>query len=278
MQRRLLFSGACVILVLSFATFSLMGFGGAAQAKPAPAGKAAQVAVLKNDIRLSPERLRWGLTVQQIAKIYDDEFDAQYTPIYKRTDPGVEMQSIDAEVAEKKALIRRSRVEFGVTPTGVDQGPLKGEYSYNNGESMARTQLSGGTQRYFFFFNDKLWKLYDEYKLGSKLGTGWSAAVSSLTELFGGPPKLMEPDPQHGHPFDEAVWTTQSMQIRAVNREDQKIVGVIFADRSIQDDLASHRPNRLGNPNAMDSQVRDATTRDPAAAPKPGAGKSGKKK
>ena len=252
-----------------------LGWDNAAMAKPAPtAGKGAQPAVLKNDIRLSPERLRWGLTLQQVAKVYDDEFDAQYAPIYKRTDPGVEMQAIDAEVADKKALIRRMRVDFGVTPTGVDQGPLKGEYSYNNGESMTHTQLAGGTQRYFFFFNDKLWKVYDEYKLGSKLGTGWSATISALTELFGGPPKIMEADQQHRR-YDEAIWTTQSMQIRAVNREDQKIVGLAFADRSIQDDLASRRPNRLGSPDAMDSQVRDATTHEPVATPK--AGKAKKK-
>lgn len=275
MQRRLLFLGVySTVLLSALSTCSYLTLTRTAVAKPAP-GKGAPSATLKTDIRLSPERLHWGLTVQQIAKIYDDEFDSQYAPIYKRTDPGVEMQAIDAEVADKKALIRRMRVNFGATPTGVDQGPLKGEYSYNNGESLTRTQLAGGTQRYFFFFNDKLWKVYDEYKLGSKLGTGWSAAVSALTELFGGPPKSVEADPQHGRPYVEAIWTTQSTQIRAVNREDQRIIGLVFADRSIQDDIASHRPNRLGNADAMDSQVRDATTHEPTTAPKP---KSGKRK
>ena len=214
MQRRLIF-GSCVMLVSPIAMCVYLGWGNPALAKPAAGvGKGAQPAQLKKDIRLSPERLRWGLTLQQVAKIYDDEFDAQYAPIYKRTDPGVEMQAIDAEVADKKALIRRMRVDFGATPTGVDQGPLKGEYSYNNGESMSRTQLAGGTQRYFFFFNDKLWKVYDEYKLGSKLGTGWSAAISALTELFGGAPRIMPADSQNRR-YDEAIWTTPALQIRA---------------------------------------------------------------
>jgi len=276
MKRRRSLVGAVTLLAVCGATCTLVGWDAVAWAKPA-AAKSAQPAVLKNDIRLSPERLRWGLSLQQVAKVYDDEFDAQYAPVYKRTDPGVEMQSIDAEVTDKKALIRRMKVEFGVTPTGVDQGPLKGEYSYNNGESMTRTQLAGGTQRYFFFFNDKLWKVYDEYKLGSKLGTNWSAAVSALTELFGGPPKLVPADQTAGKHYDEAVWVTTSMQIRAINREDQKIVAVAYADRSIQDDLASHRTNRLGSPDAMDSQVRDATAKDPVEAPKPSGGKTKKK-
>jgi len=271
-----MYSGACALFVAVGVASSYLHLSNKAMAKPA-GGKASQTAVLKTDIRISPNRLHWGLSLQQVAKIYDDEFDAQYRPVYQRTDPGIEMTSLDAEVNEKKALIRRSRIDFGATPTGVDQGPLKGEYSYSNGESVAHAQLAGGTQRFFFFFNDKLWKVYDEYKLGSKLGTNWTAAVAALTELLGGPPTMAPADPQHGHAFDEAIWNTTAMQIRAINREYQKIVAVAYADRSIQDDLASHRPNRLGNANAMDSQVRDATTHEPDTTSKAGP-KSAKKK
>lgn len=276
MKKRMLF-GAATLSVISAAACALLGWGEVAMAKPAAQKASAQAAVLKNDIRLAPERLRWGLSLQQVAKVYDDEFDTEYAPVYKRTDPGVEMQSIDAEVADKKSLIRRTKIEFGTTPTGVDNGPLKGEYSYNNGESMTKTQLAGGTTRYFFFFNDKLWKVYDEYKLGSKLGTNWSAAVSALTQLFGAPPKLLSADQTSGKRFDEAVWMTTSLHIRAINREDQKIVAVAYADRSIQDDLPRYRTNHLGNANAMDSSVRDATSHDAPADAKPSGSKTKKK-
>ena len=159
-----MYSGAFALLVAAAATTSTLEWTNNAQAKPAV--KAGKNANLKTDIQVSPSRLRWGLSVQQVAKIYDDEFDAMYRQVYQQTEPGVDSQSLDAEVNEKKALIRRTKIDFGTTPTGVDQGPLKGEYSYNNGESFARTQLAGGTQRFFFFFNDRLWKIYDEYKLG----------------------------------------------------------------------------------------------------------------
>jgi len=278
MKRQRLLFGAVTLLAVSGVTCSLIGWDATALAKPGATQKGAQPAVLKSDLRLSPERLRWGLTLQQVAKVYEDEFDAQYAPIYKRTDPGVEMQAIDAEVADKKALIRRMKVDFGTTPTGVDQGPLKGEYSYNNGESMTRVQLAGGTQRYFFFFNDKLWKVYDEYKLGSKLGANWTAAVGALSELFGGPPKLVPTDQTASKRYDEAVWMTTSLHVRAINREDQKLVAVVYADRSVQDDLASHRPNHMGAADAIDSQVRDATAKEPAAPPKPSDSKTKKKK
>jgi len=266
MQRRLMYSGAFALLVAAAATTSTLEWTNNAQAKPV--AKTGKNANLKTDIQVSPGRLRWGLSVQQVAKIYDDEFDAMYRPVYQQTEPGVDSQSLDAEVNEKKALIRRTKIDFGTTPTGVDQGPLKGEYSYNNGESFARTQLAGGTQRFFFFFNDRLWKIYDEYKLGSKLGTNWASAVAALNELFGGEARLQPADPQHGHPFDEAIWTTTAIHVRAINREYQKIVAVVYADRSVQDDLASHRPNGVGNANAMDSQVRDATSRDPEPSTK----------
>ena len=279
MHRRHMYSWACATMFGVGVTGVYLRHSNVAYAKPVASGKSGQNANLKLDIRISPERLHWGLSLQQVAKIYDDEFDVQYRSVYQRTDPGVDMQSLDAEVNERKALIRRTRVDFGLTPTGVNQGPLKGEYSYNNGESMARTQLAGGTQRFFFFFNDKLWKVYDEYKLGSKLGTSWSSAVAALTEMLGGEPKTQPADPQQGRSFDEAIWTTPAMQIRAINREYQKIVAVAYADRSIQDDLASHRPNRLGNASAVSSEVRDATTHEPVDTGTKGSkSKGGKKK
>ena len=51
---------------------------------------------------------------------------------------------------KQKAEFRRSWIEFGNLPTGVDASPLKGEYTYKNKEAMMSIQR-GGKTRYFFF-------------------------------------------------------------------------------------------------------------------------------
>lgn len=236
-----------------------------AYAKPAEKKKASG-SLLKRDFVLAPQGLRWGISFALLAKVYDDAFDAEYVPIYKRTEPGQQMQLLDAELADKKGIIRRSKVDFGSSPTGVDSGPLAGEYAYNNSESMAKVQLNGGTIRYFFFHTDRLWKVYDEYKLGagSKLGASWEDAVKALTELFGGPPELLEPDGAVGRNFQEALWLTPTMAIRAINRSHQNVVAVAWTDKSMHEKFGTRKPNaKLPNPQAMDSSVRDVTAPDP---------------
>jgi hypothetical protein len=231
----------------------------------APAKKAvpAGPTQLSRDFQIAPDGMRWGLSFQLLAKVYDDAFDVEYAPVLKNTDPGREMEMLEAEIADKKTLIRRSKVEFGSQPTGVDSSPLAGEYGYNNGESMAKIPLKGGTTRNFFFYADRLWKVYDEYKLGKgmKLGSSWEEAVKALTELFGGPPQLLEPG--EGRSFQEAVWLTATMQIRAIDRSHQNVVAVAFADRGVSEKIASGRKaNKVANPTAMDAKVRDVTQPD----------------
>jgi hypothetical protein len=240
-----------------------------AKAAPPKAGKPT-ANTLKRDVVLAPQGLKFGISFALLAKVYDDAFDAEYVPIYKRTEPGQQMQLLDSELTEKKGVIRRSKVDFGNSPTGVDSGPLNGEYAYANGESMAKVQLNGGTIRYFFFYTDRLWKVYDEYKIGagSKLGSSWEDAVKSLAELFGGSPQMMEPDGAVGRNFEEAVWLTSTMHIRAINRGHQNVVAVAWADRSTQEKFGTRKSNaKLPNPQAMDSSVRDVTAPDPNIKP-----------
>lgn len=271
MKHKLSISLTAIALGLGLVATTLTAVPDSAQAKPPVANKkAAPLKPLKRDISLAPDGLRWGLGLPFVSKLYEDWLDAAYVPLYKKADPGPETAELDADLADKKALIRRHQIEFGTTPTGVDQSPLKGEYSYNNGESMTKISLAGGTTRYFFFFSDRLWKVYDEYKLGagSKLGGNWEGAIETLTQMFGGPPTMMPADPAVGRQFDEAVWITSSTHIRAINRDYQKIVAVAWADKSVQDNLASKRPNKMPDPTKMDRSVRDVTTPDPSLSPK----------
>src|SRR6187399_510527 len=225
-------------------------------------------------IALSPEGLKFGMGLEAIAKLYDKTFDDEYLPLYKKAAPGPETEALDAEIKQKKMEVRRSKVDFGNTPTGVDQTPVKGEYSYANGESMARLTLRSGTERYFFFFNDKLWKVYDEHKLkkGSPLGENYAAAIKVLTGKYGSAPKKAPAVPDKGQSFDESVWTTPDMVIRAIDRDS--IMAVVYADRSVQEDLPGRRKNHMKNESAMDPDVASALKKsEPPPGPPPKGGK-----
>ena len=113
----------------------------AADKKPADKDKAGAAGQITKKFRLAPKGLQFGMSNELIAKLYDKVYDAEFLPLYKKVQPGVRMQALDSELADKKGALRRSRVEFGSLPTGVDQSALKGEYSYGNRESMTRMTL-----------------------------------------------------------------------------------------------------------------------------------------
>jgi hypothetical protein len=151
---------------------------------------------------------------------------------------------------------------------------LKGEYSYNNGESMTKVTLRSGTVRHFFFFNDKLWKVYDEHKLSKSgpLGESFEDAVKVLSKKLGAAPKKLQADFKARN-FEEAVWRGNSMSIRAINRGGDT-VAIVYSDASVESNLTSLRKNKPAEGNALDSEVSNALRKAPA----PPAAEAGDKK
>lgn len=256
------------------------------KAKAKPAAKAAAAAPaqiggvpkIKGRIGLTPKGLHWNMNLGKLSRVYEAVFDKEFLPLYKKTPPGSPQEkSLDVELGDKKQLLKRNRIDFGDLPTGVDQSALKGEYSYGNGETMTSLTVRSGTTRNFFFFKDKLWKIYDEHKLraGGPYGENWEEAVKILTKKFGVAPKLEEPDYAKGKNFQEAHWTDGTTYIRAVNR--QPVLGLVWADSSVQTNLAKWRPNRPKNPHAMDKDVL-AVTKKEAPPPPPEEKPKGKSK
>ena len=242
--------------------------------KPAKGGPGS----VSKKIALAPEGLKFGMSLEAIAKLYDKSFDQEYLPLYKKAAPGPETEALDAEIKQRKSEVRRSKVDFNNTPTGVDQTALKGEYSYANGESMARLTLHSGTERYFFFFNDRLWKVYDEHKLkkGSPLGDNYADAIKVLTGKYGSPPRKAPANADKGQFFDESVWTTPDMVIRAVDRDST--LAMVYADRDVQEELPKKRRNHPKDETSMDPDVANALKKnEPPPGPKDKGGSSDKK-
>jgi hypothetical protein len=237
--------------------------------KPAPTG----VGALEKVIGIPPKGLHWDLTLEGVAKLYDKVFEDEYLPLLKKAEPGNQMTALEDELKSKQGILRRGRIEFGNIPTGVDQSPLKGEYSYRNGESMATLRLRSGTERHFFFFSDKLWKVYDEHKLtkGGTLGENFQEAIKILEKRFGAPGKLVPANYDKGQPFDEVQWRDPEKIIRAVDRGN--ILGMVYASKTYYDNIAQYRKNQPEDLHEMDKDVAAATAHPPTEPGKPNADK-----
>lgn len=251
------------------------GNSGAPAAAPA---RPAEPPVTKKTIALTPPGIAWGMSTKQVAALIDKMLDEAYVPRYKATSPGVKMRALDAEVAEEKSAFRRSRIDFGKLPTGVDATPLKGEYTYLNKESMMTLTREGG-QRYFFFIQDKLWKIIDEHALGEgkPRGKDYQSAVIKLATAFGLPGRVTPPEPEKGRYVTEVDWKDAATHFRAIERSEGEIA-FAYEDLVTLSSLESLRPNKPVDANAIDPAVASAVRKEEPPPGPPPADKTGKKK
>lgn len=274
--------GLCAVVGLAIASAGVLVSGDVLAGKPAPAPAApVDPPTVKNrsGIEIRPVGLHWGMSQQQLIAFYDRIIDRDFAPLYQKAQAGPQTKRLDAAVANAKAAFRRSKVDFGTLPTGVDSTPLKGEYSYGNSESMMVINRRGAGTRHFFFIQNKLWKIYDEVPVGDKrpLGPSYEEAVKRLATRYGIVGRVTQPDYAVGRNFMEVDWQDQRTHVRVLDRTGLKIIGVVYEDRSTLSNLASLRTYKEKDVSSVDPEV-EALIRDTTPPPVPEEEKDKKKK
>jgi hypothetical protein len=218
---------------------------------------AAEPPATKKAISLSLTGITWGQSPKQVADAIDNILDEDYRPLYKAVQPGIKMKELDAQLAEDKAQFRRSRIDFGKLPTGVDATPLRGEYTYNNKEALYVLARKGLTTN-FFFIQEKLWKIIEEQKLGDDhpLGKTYNEAVVKLSTNFNVPGRLLTPDGTTRLAV-EVDWKDATTHLRAIQRTETWM-GLAFEDNGTLANLASLRTNKAAQDDGIDPDVAAA--------------------
>lgn len=231
------------------------------------------------------EGVRWGMSSVELGKM----FTGTHGVIWKDFDDrlrnasvGPQMQALEAEREEVKAAFLRSKVEFNDTPIGYDTTPLHSEYTYGNKESLMWADRKAG-KRYFFFINDRLWKVYAEVPLsdGGPYGVSFDEAVGAMSGVAGGPGKALKVDAGKGIVYPTHEWSDERTHLRLLDRSGEKLVAMVLEDNSTLSALPQLRAAKAADPLAIDptiSAVTGGASGDPAQAPadKAPAGKGGK--
>ncbi len=214
-------------------------------------------AKLDAKLSLAPRGLRFGMTPKQVARVYEKLIDRDYLKRFQATEPGIEQQRLEAEVAQKKAFFRRGKIDFGDLPTGLDGSPLSGEFSYGNREAMMQIKRRG-KQRMLFFIRGKLWKLFDVYTLGpkSRWGADYKTAVARLEKRLGTEGRVRVADPSAGLRHDEVDWASGGIRLRAINWD--KSFAISYVDQRPDNGIDSLRTAKEKKNDTIDDSVRDA--------------------
>lgn len=190
---------------------------------------------------LRPLGLRWGLSPNEVAIIYEKVIDKEYLPRWAKVEPGVQMQQLEQEIADRKYELRRDQVDFDGTPSGYESTPFRNEFTQNTGESVLRIQRAG-KKRHIFFINDKAWKVMDVYPLGegSRWGADFPAAVAKITTVMNAPEGIhLKEDPGIGR-IEEVVWTDGKTILRLMNMGGGELC-IGYVDRATADRISELR-------------------------------------
>jgi hypothetical protein len=239
-----------------------------------PDAPATEPPVVKKAIKLSLPGITWNQSPKNVTDAIEKIIDDDYKQKYKDVQPGIKMKELDAEVAELKSQFGRSRIDFGKLPTGMDATPLRGEYTYNNRECVYNLDRNG-MRTWFFFIQERLWKVIEEQKLNDKhpLGKTYQEAVVKMSTDFGAPGRVVAPDGTT-HFALEVDWKDATTHLRAIQRSDTAM-GLAFEDNGTVANLASLRTNKPTQDNGIDPDVAAAIG---GKAPDPGPPDPKKKK
>jgi hypothetical protein len=252
------------------ATKSATKGSGKAAAGTAPAAPAGPVVALEAD------GVAFGMSADDVAKLYDRWWDKQFVSRYQKANPGPKTRELDFELAEKKRILRRIAIFDGRT-TSFDKSEFSEEFAHGSDETMISAKLSRRTStdekpdvlekakeakpvsytRRFFFYRDKLWKIYDEYRLeaASPFGADFKEATARVEASLGKTAKRTRgPESQ----FENVTFDAGNTRVRVVKLPKDSIA-IVRSDAALTKEVLDRRAQQVakaGEPASLDDDIQ----------------------
>ena len=221
----------------------------AAAAAPAKGAPAKAQAPAAPTVALEVDGVAFGMSAEDVAKLYDRWWDKQFIPRYQKANPGPKTRELDYDLAEKKKVLRRVAIFDGRT-TSFDKAEFNEEFAHGSDETMTSAKLvrhppgepkdAKGTPytRRFFFFQDKLWKIYDEYHLdaASPFGADFKEATARVEASLKGAKRTRGPESQ----FENVAFDAGDTRVRVVKLASDK-VAIVRADAALTKTVLDRR-------------------------------------
>lgn len=158
--------------------------------------------------------LDWGAGTEQLFGKLKTDLDASYRDQLKTSDT----IKIDRLMREKAAELKRRRdsvVHFDAGLKGYETSLVASEVLPGQGEAIVRVDEQG-TQKYYVFRNDRLWKVVVAYNT-SRLGT-FADFIGQVRAKYGPPKKVKFEEVDGERQMARAIWEDEHTRMEA---EDQ---------------------------------------------------------
>jgi hypothetical protein len=222
----------------------------ASAGSPAAAGAADSTS---SAFALEADGVAFGMSADQVARLYDRWWDRHFVAKYRKANPGPKTKELDYQLEEQKKVLRRVTNFDGRTAT-YDKSDFREEFAHGNGETMSSVKVlrrgSGADAkavsytRRFFYFQDKLWKIYDEYRLEAQgpVGADFKDATDRVAASLG--PKVKRTRGTTSQ-WENVLFDAGAQRVRVIKLAADR-VAVVRADsaltKAVLDGRAQHAP------------------------------------
>lgn len=129
--------------------------------------------------------LKWGANKEQVLKFFKELKDTEFKEEAKPIRDSILKEKLRKEKLEQYKDIEASFQELrGVGRTGYEVSVVGNEFQKNNGEALMRAK-DDRAQKFYFFYNGRLWKMAIVYNTDYLSGIGFEAFIDQVSRKYG---------------------------------------------------------------------------------------------
>ena len=238
----------------------------------APSASSAEVNKLKA-VRLGDPKagtFKWGMKPEEVMAQVKTAVEAKYEARVDKAkqDPGLQ-QRIRDELQRELSAVKKSYTKFEGQKTGWDVSIIGPEFQQNTAEAVLVTKEDIWT-RYFFFFEDGLYKMFLGFNKDAIGGKTFQEFGKSMEAKYGNGREVYRDDKTKGgvvHKLDHYEWSAGGGdRLRLIDRSEfYGVYCLVLYDGSVQDRVSERR--KVVNPGEVrkDELVEGVTGKNVSA-------------
>jgi len=234
----------------------------------APTASSAEVNKLKAVHLGDPKAgtFKWGMKPEEVVAQVRVTIEAKYQPRIQQAaqDPG-KQQRLRDEMTREINAVKKSFTKFEGQKSGWDVSIVGPEFQQGTSEAVLVTKEDQWT-RYFFFFEDGLYKMFLAFNKDALQGKGFKDFGKSLEAKYGNAREVYRDDKTKAginHVLDHYLWAAGgSDRLKLVDRSEfYGVYCLVLFDGSVQDRVNERR--KVVNPGTVekDPLVEAVSTR-----------------
>jgi len=214
----------------------------------APSASSAEVNKLKA-VRLGDPKagtFKWGMKPEEVMAQAKTAVESKYEARVDkaRQDPGLQ-QRIRDELQRELGAVKKSYTKFEGQKSGWDVSIIGPEFQQNTSEAVLVTKEDAWT-RYFFFFEDGLYKMFLAFNKDAIGGKSFQEFGKGMEAKYGNAREVFRDDKTKGgvvHKLDHYEWSAGGGdRLRLIDRSEfYGVYCLVLYDGSVQDRVMERR-------------------------------------